>query len=96
MSHRKFILSFPWARYSKKLARHIEQPRHVGFFTQEEAEAKAMRFILATQGSFLEGHYIQLYLLIDESDTLIADEQRRVTDVMARLQEVTLHGVPAL
>jgi NifU-like protein len=78
MSHRKFILSFPWAKYSKKLARHIEQPRHVGFFTQEEAAAKGMRLILGIQGSFSEGHFIQLYLLIDESDAVIADVKFQV------------------
>ncbi len=78
MSHRKFILSFPWARYSKKLARHIEQPRHVGFFTQEEAEGKGMRLIRGAQGSFSEGHFIQLYLLLDESDAVIADVKFQV------------------
>lgn len=73
MGHRKFTLPLPWARYSKQLARLIQEPRHVGFFTSDDAAQKAMRLVTARLGSFDEGHYLQLYLLVDESDGVIAD-----------------------
>lgn len=73
MSHRKFTLPLPWARYSKPLAQSILEPRHVGFFSKEDADQKRMRLATAHMGSFAEGHYIRIYLLIDESDGVIAD-----------------------
>lgn len=78
MRHRKFTHSCPWARYSKKLALAIETPRHSGYFTQEDAESKGMRLVTVTQGSLKEGHALQLYLLIDESDGIIADAKFQV------------------
>ncbi len=73
MSHRPFALSFPWARYSKKLAQKIENPRRSGFFTEEEAKARSMRLASSRQGTPHEGNCVSLYLLVDESDGVIAD-----------------------
>ena len=49
MSHRKFTPSLPWARYSKKLVQKIENPRHGGFFSDEEAKERGMRLSLANK-----------------------------------------------
>ena len=78
MSHRKFILSFPWARYSKKLVHKIENPRHAGFFSDEEASERGMRLVIGKQGNFEDGNAIGLYLLVDESDGVIADAKFQV------------------
>lgn len=73
MSHRKFALSCPWARYSKKLVRKIEHPRHGGFFSNEEAKERQMRLAMGKQGNGEDGNVVGLYLLVDESDGVIAD-----------------------
>ncbi len=78
MTHRKFILSSPWPRYSKKLIQKIENPRHGGFFSVEESRERGMRLALGRQGSPEDGHVIALYLLIDESDGVIADAKFQV------------------
>lgn len=76
--HRKFVLSSPWSCYSKKLVHKIENPRHAGFFSQEEAQERGMRLAVGKQGSPEEGHLIGLYLLVDESDGIIADAKFQV------------------
>lgn len=78
MSHRKFTLSFSWSRYSKKLAHKIENPRHGGFFSQEEARERGMRLIVGKQGGPEDGNAVGLYLLVDESDGVIADAKFQV------------------
>jgi NifU-like protein len=59
--------------YSKKLIHKIEHPRSVGFFTEEEAKMKAMRLAIGKEGTLQEGNALAFYLLIDESDGVIAD-----------------------
>lgn len=78
MSHRKFTLSFPWARYSKKLTSKIENPRHGGFFTQKQANEKGVRLVIGSQGDVQDGNSVRLYLLIDETDGVIADARFQV------------------
>jgi NifU-like protein len=78
MSHRKFTLSFPWARYSKKLAQKIENPRHGGSFTADEAEERGMRLCVGTAGDPKDANFVCLHLLVDESDGVIADAKFRV------------------
>ena len=78
MSHRKFTLFFSWARYSKKLAQKIENARHGGFFTAEEAKERGMRLCVAQEGDLKNGNLVRLYLLVDESDGVIADAKFQV------------------
>jgi NifU-like protein len=73
MSSRKCTPSFPWARYSKKLVHKIENPRHSGFFSAKEAKERGMRLAIGRQGHYREGNAVCFYLLIDESDGVIAD-----------------------
>lgn len=61
-----------WSCYSKKLVQKIESPRHSGFFSAEEAKDRGMRLAVGKQ----EG--VSLYLLVDESDGVIADAKFQV------------------
>jgi len=78
MTHRKFIASCPWSRYSKKLALRIEHPTSVGFFTPEEAAAKGMRLVIGEEGSCSDGNQVVLFWLVDESDGVIVDAKFQV------------------
>lgn len=70
--------SFPWARYSKKLANKIDQARSAGFFTKEEAEARVMRLAEGKEGTIEEGNCVVLYWLVDKDDGVIADAKFQV------------------
>jgi NifU-like protein len=65
--------TFPWGRYSKKLVKRIENPRYGGEFTEEEAKERGMRLAMGKQGEPRDGAAVYLYLLVDESDGVIAD-----------------------
>lgn len=62
-----------WMQYSKRLAQKIEKPLHVGVFSLLEAQAKGMRLVIGEQGNYQIGQWAQIYLLVDESDGIIAD-----------------------
>lgn len=68
-----FLPSYPWNRFSRKLLRRIEKPSYVGLFLEEEAELKQMRLVVGKEGSISEGYAINLYLLVDKEDGIIAD-----------------------
>jgi NifU-like protein len=68
----------PWFYYSKKLIHKIEKPRHGGFFSQEEAQERGMRLVIGKQGNLKNGNVVGLYLLVDESDGVIADAKFQV------------------
>ncbi len=55
----------------KKLTQKILRPLFAGVFTQDET--KGMRLIIGEEGDPLTGPAVKLYLLIDESDGVIAD-----------------------
>jgi NifU-like protein len=67
------ITPFPWSSYSKKLIGKIDSPRCAGVFTPEEAEARAVRLAIATEGTVNEGNAIRLYWLVDKDDGIIID-----------------------
>lgn len=73
MSYKALTISFPWARYSKKLTNKIEKPRCVGKFSQEESDARDMRLVVATQGNDEDGNIVNLYWLVDKDDGVIVD-----------------------
>jgi len=68
-----FLPSYPWARYSRKLLRRIETPRYVGKFKEDEVSPRGFRLCIGQEGEIPEGHSLKLYLLVDESDGIIAD-----------------------
>lgn len=63
---------------NKKLLGKIENPKSVGFFTEKEAQARCMRLAVGKEGSIEGGNLIALYLLVDESDGVIADAKFQV------------------
>ena len=73
MTEARFLFSYPWTRYSRKLLRRIEKPRYIGKFDEEEARQKGMRLSIGEEGAISEGYSLKLYLLVDESDGIIAD-----------------------
>ncbi len=73
MSQKKFFTPFPWHSYSKKLISRIENPKFAGFFTPQEAEARQLRLVIGREGEIAEGHILEIHLLVDESDGIIAD-----------------------
>jgi NifU-like protein len=78
MSYSPFTLPLPWKTYSKKLAQKIENPRHAGFFLEQEARERGMRLAFGKEGDIKKGSLVQLYLLVDESDGIIADAKFQV------------------
>lgn len=68
----------PWMQYSKRLSQKIEKPLYVGGFSLEEAQAKGMRLVIGKQGNLQLGQWVQIYLLVDESDGVIADAKFQV------------------
>lgn len=73
MSMTLLTQSFPWYRYSKKLAAKIERPRNVGLFTQDESEARDMFLAEGIEGTVSEGNCVHLYWLVDRDDGIIVD-----------------------
>jgi len=78
MSLDALITPFPWSRYSKKLMAKIENPHNGGFFSQEEAEARAVRFAMGIAGSWQEGNSVALFWLVDPEDGVIIDAKFQV------------------
>lgn len=72
------ITPFSWTRYSKKLTSKIENPRSVGFFSTEEAEARDVRLVKGEDGSIADGNAIRFYWLIDTDDGIIIDVRFQV------------------
>lgn len=70
--------TFPWQRYSKKLAAKIEKPRCAGAFGKEEAEARAVRLAQGVDGSFEDGNIVGLFWLVDKEDGIIIDAKFQV------------------
>lgn len=68
----------PWMQFSRKLSGKIENPRFVGCFFLEEAEARGMRLATGCSGDKKQGLRVQIYWLVDESDGVIADAKFQV------------------
>jgi NifU-like protein len=64
--------------FNRKLTARIENPKHIGHFTLEDAHVRHMRLAVGTSGSVSDGKCVQLYLLVDESDGIIADVKVQV------------------
>lgn len=67
------VSSYPWERYSKKLAAAIASPKHVGYFTPKEAQERSLRLAVGREGKREEGNSVALFWLVDPSDGVIVD-----------------------
>lgn len=66
------IPSFEVKQFKQVLSKAM-QPRFAGYFTAKEAENKQMRLVTGSDGTILETKMVKLYLLVDETDGIIAD-----------------------
>lgn len=78
MSIQSLTQTFPWSRYSKKLAAKIDNPRCAGFFNKAESEERHMRLVEACSGSVQEGNAVLLNWLVDPEDGVIVDAKHQV------------------
>ena len=67
-----------WKRYGKRVAAHLDHPQNIGAFSKDDAKSKDMRLALGKSGVLKEGNALALYLLIDESDGVIADAKFQI------------------
>lgn len=67
------LRGYTWLHYSRKLKDRIVLGRSAGYFTLEDAKARNMRLITGKEGGVEEEAVVCFYLLIDESDGVIAD-----------------------
>lgn len=72
------ITPFPWARYSRKLASKIENPRNGGIFQADDAEQRGVHLAVGGEGNIADGNAIRFYWLVDKEDGLILDAKFQV------------------
>lgn len=60
-----------WDAYSKKVQQRMDNPTHLGVITQEEADKKGAKLIIADYGAEACGDAVRLYWLIDANDVII-------------------------
>lgn len=60
-----------WDAYSKKVQERMDNPTHLGVITQEEADNRGAKLIVADYGAEACGDAVRLYWLVDSNDTII-------------------------
>ncbi len=78
MTLHDLLYSFPWHRYSKKMAHKIEHPRSAGRFTSEDASGRGMRIAEGQEGVVADGNVVLFNWLVDPSDGIIVDAKFQV------------------
>lgn len=78
MSLKELVTPFPWSSYSKKLKEKILRPKNSGFFTEENARERSMRYIAGRAGSIEDGNAVCFYWLVDPEDGIIVDAKFQV------------------
>lgn len=63
----------PWSLFSSKLSDAAADPGLGGMFFEEGAKEKGMRLVIGSGRSPLSGFRVIFYVLVDESDGVIAD-----------------------
>lgn len=74
----ELVIPFPWARYSKKLAAKIDNPRNGGTFQADDAEQRGVHLAIGEDGSVADGNSVRFYWLVDKEDGLIIDAKFQV------------------
>jgi NifU-like protein len=64
-----------WEQYSKKVQERMNSPKAMGEFTQEDADAKDARLIVADFGAESCGDAVRLFWLVNENDDTILDSK---------------------
>lgn len=78
MSLKNLTLSFPWTRYSRKLIQKILYPRSTGKLTQEEAQARGLRWVMGEEGTLEGGNVVRFYWWVDKEDGVLVDAKFQV------------------
>lgn len=60
-----------WDAYSKKVSQRMDNPTHLGVITQEEADKKGLKLIVADYGAEACGDAVRLYWLVDANDVIV-------------------------
>lgn len=60
-----------WDAYSNKVQERMDNPTHLGVITQEQADAKGAKLIIADYGAEACGDAVRLYWLVDSNDVII-------------------------
>ena len=60
-----------WEAYSKKVQERMDNPTHLGVITQDEADKKGAKLIVADYGAEACGDAVRLYWLVDKNDKII-------------------------
>ncbi len=60
-----------WDAYSKKVSERMDKPTHLGVITQEEADKRGLKLIVADYGAEACGDAVRLYWLVDKNDTIV-------------------------
>lgn len=62
-----------WEQYSKKVSERMNHPQYMGEISEQEAEDKNMRLIVADYGAESCGDAVRLYWLVDTKTDIIKD-----------------------
>lgn len=60
-----------WDAYSKKVQERMDNPTHLGVITQEEADKRGCKLIVADHGAESCGDAVRLYWLVDSNDVIV-------------------------
>lgn len=60
-----------WDAYSKKVSDRMDNPKNLGEITQEEADKKGAKLIVADYGAEACGDAVRLFWLVDKNDVII-------------------------
>ena len=60
-----------WDAYSKKVSDRMDNPTHLGVLTQQDADARNAKLIIADYGAESCGDAVRLYWLVDSNDVII-------------------------
>ncbi|MDE6886712.1 MAG: iron-sulfur cluster assembly scaffold protein [Helicobacteraceae bacterium] len=60
-----------WDAYSKKVQERMDNPTHLGVITQEEADKRGYKLIVADHGAESCGDAVRLYWLVDSNDVIV-------------------------
>ena len=72
MAKKDLIGGSLWEQYSQKVSDRMDNPRHRGDITQEEADAKRLKLIVADYGAEACGDAVRLFWLVDpKTDTIV-------------------------
>ncbi len=87
------IQPFFWSQYSSKLNRHIQNPRSMGSFSQEDATACELRLASGSAGAVEDGNWLKYDMLVDPTDGTVIDAKYQVygESILIGLAEATTH-----